>query len=142
MNLPMMRLETADGTPFDWKALWQRRNVLLLFAHPGCDTCERVLADWAEQAPALQAENTVPIAVYREQPSQVPAGVHVLLDPEGHLASHLDAGPGTVLSVDRFFEVMAAEDAHAMGAEAAAEDSIGWVKLAERQCPECGVGTW
>jgi len=142
MNLPMLRLQTSDGAPFDWSELWQRRNVLLLFAHPDCAACEAVLHQWERHARALAAENTVPIAVYAEAPARVPPGVRVAVDPDGRLARHLDAAPGTVVAVDRFFEVMAEDDLHAMGPEAAARDAIDWVKLAERQCPECGIGTW
>ncbi|WP_373045781.1 hypothetical protein [Vulgatibacter sp.] len=142
MNLPMLQLRNRDGSPFSWPELWQRRNVLVLVAHGSCASCRRVLADWEEQADVLAAENTTPIAIFEEDPGETPPGVRVLVDPQRRFASQLGIPSGTVLAADRFFEVLEQEDVHAMGADEAASDSIEWVRLAERQCPECGVGTW
>jgi hypothetical protein len=142
MNLPMLDLETREGARFPWQELWQRQNILVLIAHPSCETCRRVLADWAEQADALAAENTATLAVFESDAEEAPAGVRVIVDPGGRLRQHLDVPRGTALAADSFFEILARDDAHALGAEEAADDAIAWVKLAERKCDECGVGTW
>ena len=142
MNLPMLDLQTREGEPVSWGDLWQRRNVLLLLAHPECPVCRRVLAAWSEQAPALQAENAVALAAFPAPPADVPEGIRVIVDPGDRLARHLGVGPGSVIAADRFFAVLGSGDAHAAGAEEAARDALDWIRLAERKCDECGVPTW
>lgn len=142
MNLPMLDLRTAEGADFSWRDLWQKRNVLVLLAHPDCAPCVRVLDDWGQQEAQLLAENTVPIVVYDAQPDRLPEGVIALVDPEGRLARAVGASPGTVLAVDRFFEILAREDLHDFGPDEAARDALDWVRLAERKCDECGIPTW
>ncbi len=142
MMLPMLDLRTRSGEPLSWLPLWQRHNLLVLVADRDCEECLRVLDDWDEQAAVLKAENTVPIAIFEEDPGSFP-GVIVIGDPERRFAETVGVGSGTVLAVDRFFEVLDQEDVHGRrGPDFAACDAIGWVKLAERTCPECGVGTW
>ena len=140
--LPMLDLRTRDGAPLAWRPLWQRRNLLVLFAHPACETCRRVLADWGARAGVLAAENATALAVFEADPGADVPGVTVVVDPARRLAARVGAENGTALAVDRFFEVIEAADVHAIGAETAAEDAIGWIRLAERRCPECGIGTW
>lgn len=142
MNLPMLELRTPDGAPFSWAGLWQRHNLLLLFGHPGCERCLRVLATWASRPEALEAENAVALAVYPADPGEVPAGVRVLLNPEGRLAGRLGAAAGTMVATDRFFEILAMGDVHGQPPEAIARDGLDWVRLAERRCDECGAPTW
>lgn len=142
MNLPQLELRKADGAPAPWPELWQRQNLLLLIAHPDCETCRRVLRDWSRQREELEAENTRPLVVFAEDPGPLDGGVEVILDPDGRLCDRLGVEPGTALAVDRYFEIRATEDVHAVGADESATDTLDWVKLAERECPECGVPTW
>ena len=142
MNLPMLDLQTREGAPFPWPEVWQRQNLLVLFAHPSCEPCRKVLVDWNERATELAAENTRPLAIFTGEPAEAPPGITILLDPDERLAGQLGVSQGTALAADRFFEILAREDVHGLGADAAASDSIDWVRLAERRCDECGVGTW
>lgn len=140
----MLDVRTREGAPWEWPALWQRHNLLVLFGHdPSCPSCSRVIADLHDRRDELKFENTVPVAIFAEDPGQaVPPEFLVLLDAGSRLAAALGVEPGTLVSTDRFFEILEEENAHSLGADEAAFDSIDWVKLAERRCPECGVGTW
>lgn len=142
MNVPLLDLQATDGSPASLHDLWQRKNLLLLFAEDGCERCDRLLADWQEHAEALRAENAEAVAVYAKPPSSPPPGTRVLIDPTGRFAREVGAGPGVALAADRFFHVRDREDIHQLNPERAAAETLDWIRLAERECPECGVGTW
>lgn len=142
LTVPLLDLRDETGSSFDWSPLWQRRNLLLLFPHPGCEVCREVMERWGERAAELEGDDTVPIAVVREVGEPLPWWMRAIVDPEDRLAGRLGVSPGTVVVADRFFEVIQMDDVHDLGAERAAADTVGWIHLAEMRCPECGVGTW
>ena len=143
MNLPMTDdVRTADGGPAPWPELFQRRNLLVLFAEDGDEACDRAIAALRSSVEKLDDDDAVPLVVYERAPAKPPDGVTVLVDPGGHLARSLGAGPGKLLAVDRFFEVLKGVDVRRSDPTAAVPEAIGWLDLAEMSCPECGVPTW
>lgn len=141
-TIPMLELRDETGSRFDWSPLWQRKNLLLLFPHPGCEVCRQVMERWEEKVSELEAENTIPVAVVRETGEALPDCMRVAVDPGDRLATRLGVSPGTVVVADRFFEVLQKEGIHDLGADRTAADTVGWIHLAEMRCPECGIGTW
>jgi hypothetical protein len=143
VNLPMTDdVRTAQGGPAPWPELFQRKNLLVLFAREGDLACDRAIEGLEATAPTLDEEHAVPIVVYDRMPSQSPEGLTVLVDPERHLAGRLGANDGQLLVVDKFFEVLKSLDVHRIPPEHAVPEAIGWLDLSEMSCPECGVGTW
>jgi hypothetical protein len=139
MLVPLLDLRTLDGAPAPWKDLWQKKNLLLLIAHEDCEECPRVLERWL---PHLQQEEAAAVAIYASPPDRPIEGVISLLDPEGKMAKALGVPSGTAVAADRYFSVQAREPVHELGAEAASEDTLAWIDLAERRCDECGVPIW
>lgn len=143
MNLPMSDdVRTADGGPAPWPELFQRKNLIVLFADEGDEACDRALAALAAEARHLDDDHAVPLVVYERPPSRSPEGLTVLIDPERHLADRLGARPGRLLAVDRFFEVLKSVDLDGADPGTAVREAIGWLDLSEMSCPECGVSTW
>ena len=141
MNVKMVKLATRAGVPVPWGAWWQRKNLVVLVAHGGCDACAAALAALGRRAEELaRDEVAAAIAVVPEEPEDVPPGVELLLDPDGRFAALVGARPGTVLASDRFFEVRGTYDVHERGPEAAIAAAHDRVELNELECPECGVG--
>ena len=127
MNLPMTDdARTTSGQPAPWGDLWQKRNSLVFFAREGDEASDRTVAALQRAVPDLASENAVPI----------------LVDPDHRLAKRLNAGPGRLLAVDRFFEVLRGLDVDAANPEPAIDEAIGWIDLTQISCPECGVATW
>lgn len=139
MRLPMLDLEREEGGRFDWGEMWQRSHLVLFLPHDGCETCAA-----AEQALERSA---VEIAEDRGKPLVVrtdgTAASHLagVRDGDGRLAAALGVRRGSIVAVDRYFEVLAVWDVHAGPADAV-RAAVDRIDLAELECPECGVGTW
>ncbi len=143
MNLPMTDdARTTSGQPAPWGDLWQKRNSLVFFAREGDEASDRTVEALQRAVPDLASENAVPIVVFPKKPARAPEGLLVLVDPDHRLAKRLNAGPGRLLAVDRFFEVLRGLDVDAANPEPAIDEAIGWIDLAQISCPECGVATW
>lgn len=141
MNLPMLDLSTPDGGKAPWDSLWQRKNLLLLFAD-GCDGCGDVLEAWSRMEDQLESENARVVAIFDEDPGPLPGNPIALVDPDHRLADAIGVSSGTIVATDRYFEIKQAESLHDGNAEEVVQDTLGWIDLAERTCDECGVGTW
>jgi hypothetical protein len=139
MIVPLLDLRTPDGAPAPWKDIWQKRNLLMLLADPGCATCQQVLEGWI---PHLDEERATAVAIYPEPPDDAPEGAIVLIDPEERMASYLGVPRGTAVAADRYFSIQASRQIHEQGADEVASDTLGWIDLAERRCDECGAPTW
>lgn len=143
MNLTMTDdVRTAEGGPAPWPALFQRQNLIVLFAEEGDEACDRAIRALSSASATLDDDHAVPVVVYDRPPSRSPEGLTVLVDPEGHLAQSLNAATGQILAVDKFFEVLKSLDVRQSEPEAAVPEAIGWLELSELSCPECGVPTW
>ena len=141
-QLPMLDLPTADGGRVDWHAWWQHRNLLLVFLHPDeprDGACHAAVAALRSDD-SLTGDEVVPVFVWPQKPPSGQAGHHVI-DEEGRLARAVGAGLGSVVAVDRFFEVLGIGPLHD-DPETALRRMRGLVQLAEIACPECGVSTW
>lgn len=139
MLVPLLELRTLDGSPAPWKAIWQRKNLLLLVAHGDCAECPQVLERWLAHLHEHDAEVVV---VYAEPPATPPEGAIALLDPEGRMADALGVPPGTAVAADRYFAIKAILPVHELGPEAVSDDALDWIDLAESTCDECGVPVW
>src|SRR5262245_60218188 len=122
MQLPQFDLRSADGSPFDWNPYWQRRNLVLLVAHDGCDACAQAAAELREGAGALADDHAVALIVS-------PSANGDIVDPDQHVATALGVQQGTLVAVDRFFVVLGTNDAHEPGAVEAALDRVDLAEL-------------
>ncbi|MEW6612771.1 MAG: peroxiredoxin family protein [Pseudomonadota bacterium] len=112
----------------------QRQPVVLLF----WDGDESLLHDFARHYPAYQALGAEVLAVGGERP---PAGewpFPVLVDHAGAVSARYVERTPAVLVLDRFGELYAGwQGPWPAGPEH--RDILGWVRLTELQCPECGA---
>lgn len=146
MLVPMLELNTADGSPVHWEHWWQHRPVALLFAHESCDRCRaaiRALANHSDEVPDPESVRLVITASAKTD--SLPEGEHDLvhvIDPDGRLAEALGARTGVVVAADRFFEVRGAADLHKVEPAKAVDAVYDRIGLSEAECPECGAPVW
>lgn len=124
-----------DGVLSGTRTAWQRRDMLVLVPHEGCERCDKVLA-------ALETQ-TWPDDVARFAVRSVAMRAGELADPEGLVvpnlrrASGLAADRAVALVADRFAQLYAAVDLHAGEVQSCARDVAEWVSAAQKACAEC-----
>ncbi|MFP2925960.1 hypothetical protein ACLESO_12225 [Pyxidicoccus sp. 3LG] len=141
-EVPLFRLETADGHSRGTLDAWQRRDMLVALLHSGCDVCQEVHRALQERAPGLRTEEAEVLTVVPRGHDAVPAPPGALVDVEGRVSRALAevfGGEGRLGVASRFGGLYAAVDIHSSTPERVLEEALEWLDLVQRQCGECQV---
>ncbi|MBZ4422800.1 hypothetical protein [Myxococcus sp. RHSTA-1-4] len=139
-EVPLFRLEAADGHPRGTLDAWQRRDMLVALLHPGCGVCQALHRALQERAPGLRAEEAEVMAVVPQGRASEPAPPGALVDVEGRVSLALAevlGGEGRLGVASRFGGLYAAVDIHSGTTQHVLDEALEWLDLVQRQCGEC-----
>ena len=139
-EIPLFRLEAAEGSPRGTLDAWQRRDMLVALLHPGCDVCQALHRVLQERAPRLRTEEAEVMVVVPQRGAGVPVPPDALVDVEGRVSRSLAevfGGEGRLGIASRFGGLYAAVDIHSGSTQRVLDEALEWLDLVQRQCGEC-----
>ncbi len=108
---------------------WQRKDLVVLALHEGCEVCDAAERALATPAPAVRGPLRDP-----------ELSVRVLHGPEGDglkAAVGVGADDAVALVTDRFLELFAVLEVHRQTPQAFVAELSSWADAVARQCGEC-----
>jgi len=153
--IPPITARTAVGQVLRSWEYKQRRNLVIVFLHPGCGPCEDYLRKLAARAGELQENDAVALIVFPESPpaalGEVPAPIRLGADASGRShRAYLGSDAFGPAGLDRL-GVFVADRYGELFAESTAREATELPELSEIfnalfqiriSCEECGVSDW
>ena len=153
--IPPLTARTAAGRivrAWDYK---QKKNLVLVFLHAGCERCAEYLARLAERALALAERNSVALVIFSEAPpaacSRLPAEIILGADMTGRTQQAYFGEDAFGTAGQQFVGVFVADRYGELYAQwvGRMEDDLpdaglvlSWLGQIELACEECGMSHW
>jgi hypothetical protein len=132
-NLPLFESRDAEGHVSGTEGLWQQHEMIVAVLHgQDCDVCRAAERAFRVGEAAWIAQNVGLVFVQADDP--IARTMFECVAPLG-----VPRGAPCVAIADRFGQLFAALEVHAMEAQDLVAQARSWIEFVQEQCEECGA---